>query len=70
MISKRTAAQLSGCVDEVRFATKQRAGVAVAQLVSCNQHSGAHHFAVVGEGRTLAISTTAFECLTNAGLLP
>lgn len=42
----------------------------LVQLNSCVAHNGVHHFAVVGEGKTLIISETGRDCLRESGLIP
>jgi hypothetical protein len=46
---------------------KGRLAACVMHLMG-EEHHG-HHFAIVGEGYTLACSDTAIECLEDAGLL-
>ena len=42
----------------------------VNHLMTCEEHRGAHHFAVVNEGRGLHMSVHAVQCLKDAKLLP
>lgn len=62
--------QLSGCTWAINFLHKSDANRAINQLATCDTHHGVHHFAVVGEGQTLAMSRAGRECLITAGLLP
>lgn len=51
----------------MRFSTQEKAQRAVQQLMSCSDHRGAHHFAVIGEGRTVAMTSSAWGCVMLAG---
>lgn len=59
---------LQGCTEGLHYPTKKAARAAIAHLNSCRAHRGVHHFAVVGEGKSIAISVTGLECLRKAGL--
>jgi hypothetical protein len=40
----------------------------ICHLNSCEAHGGVHHFAVINEGLSVAVSKCAIECLEAAGL--
>ncbi len=47
----------------MRFSTQEKAQRAVQRLMSCTDHRGSHHFAVIGEGRTVAMTSSAWGCV-------
>ncbi len=47
--------------------TKEWAADMVYTLMTCHDHGGAHHFAVVNEGRSIGMSRTAVACLESYG---
>lgn len=51
----------------MRFSTQEKAQRAVQRLMSCTDHRGSHHFAVIGEGRTVAMTSSAWGCIMTAG---
>ena len=52
------------------FGTKKAARRAVRALMKCQKHGGVHHFAVIGEGQTVAMSSTGYHCLVEQNVLP
>lgn len=61
--------QLGGCEFVYQFSTKRTANAAIIRLATCQEHGGCHHFAVIGEGRTIAFSMSARECLARSGVI-
>lgn len=35
------------------------------QLMLCSEHHGAHHFAVINEGKSIVLSESAVKCLEH-----
>jgi hypothetical protein len=50
-----------GCL----FTRKEDAISAVTALMTCQDHHGQHHFAVVNEGLAVWMSLAGFECLSK-----
>lgn len=63
-------AQLSGVKQFIAFTYRVDAIRAVIWLANCPDHHGAHHFAVVGDGGTIAMSQAGYDCLAKAGIVP
>lgn len=58
--------QLSGCAIGRTFEKKEDAELAILTLSGCKKHSGVHHFAVVDEGLSIAMSVVGWECVQEA----
>lgn len=69
-VAEKVGSQLGGCEWAYTWESKLAATLAITQLATCAAHGGIHHFAVVGEGRTVAFSDTVRTCLLGARLLP
>jgi hypothetical protein len=67
---------LGGCEVAISFidnksGAKEQNGqlkLVVLALMLCGQHNGSHHFAVIGEGRTIAMSKAGLQCLRDQGI--
>lgn len=42
--------------------------LAVLALMTCEEHGGIHHFAVVREGCALQLSNAGYQCLLDQGV--
>jgi hypothetical protein len=61
--------QLSGCTVALLF-DKPHAERVIHLLSTCDTHFGVHHFAVFDDGRGIAMSTNAVECINEHKLFP
>jgi hypothetical protein len=62
---------LSGCSVHLLFAgppeeAKAELVQAVTALLTCKEHGGRHHFAVVRDGTELRVSPTGLQCVKEA----
>lgn len=60
--------QLAGADKVIVGLTKNEMIAACAALLTCEQHSGCHHFAIIREGKVIALSDTAVQCLKDQGV--
>jgi hypothetical protein len=49
--------------------THEDARKVITALTTCEEHRGAHHFAVVGEGMAIGMTRWAKQCLIDQGVL-
>lgn len=67
-ISGAVAMQLGGATQA--FTSKKKADIVVAanSLMTCLDHHGVHHFAVIDNGRTIVMSEVGLACLLGRGI--
>jgi hypothetical protein len=59
----RTMMQLSAATVPYMFTRKSDAVNAVHHLMTCQEHSGVHHFYVIESGLGVVMSEAAVQCL-------
>lgn len=57
--------QIGGCEAMVFVPSRELRLRLIERLNTCEKHDGSHHFAVVGEGRTIAMSLTGVVCVAD-----
>ena len=67
VLDASVARQLSGATMALA-SNKKMVNACAFALLTCVEHSGAHHFAIIGEGQTLVMSKAALKCLQDMGV--
>jgi hypothetical protein len=62
-MNEETRWRLSGATNLITTDQKSDLLSMVTRLMTCEEHDGRHHFAVIQEGRTLALSDIGVQCI-------
>lgn len=55
--------------DIVYTVSRKNTRLLVDALMTCEEHGGTHHFAVIGDGTQIGMTSTARQCLESQGWL-
>lgn len=62
------AVQLGGVTEAYSSDQKSAIVVAANSLMTCIDHHGVHHFAVIDNGKTIVMSEVGLACLRGRGI--
>lgn len=68
MVLAQSAYEQLGGATMAMSSDKKMVNACAFALLTCVEHHGTHHFAIIGEGQTLVMSKAAVKCLQNIGV--